>query len=312
MSLTEQIKQKAKDIGFDLVGVTTAEQIERMHVLRFLEWLDDGNAGQMEYMQKNVSKRFTPAKLLAGAISVIVAAINYKREDSGEQKQVKCKTACYGCYEDYHSFIRGKLSELCEYIKEVAGSETKFKVCVDSVPLAEKALAVRGGLGFIGKNHLLVSEELGPSLLLGEIITTVELEADEPIDGGCGDCRGCIDSCPTGALSEDGKFDAGICISYLMIEHKGEIPEEKRAKIGNHIFGCDECIMACPFYKKAPACVNKDFKFFADRADIDPREILAMDEEQFKLRFEGSSIFRTGLANLKRNAEICIENTKKL
>ena len=154
-------------------------------------------------------------------------------------------------------------------MKSFVDAEFKFKICVDSAPLAERALAVRAGLGFIGRNHMLINPELGCQIFLGEIVTTLGLRTDEPTAGDCADCSQCIDACPTGALRSDGQFDASRCINYLTIEHKGPIAPEMAEKIGDRVFGCNECVLVCPYQKDAPACTNKKFKFHGDRAKLE-------------------------------------------
>jgi len=162
---------------------------------------------------------------------------------------------------------------------------------------------------------MLINPELGCRIFLGEIITDLKLPPDEPVASDCADCRKCLNACPTGALRPDGQFDAGRCINYLTIEYKGQIPPGQAEKIGDRLFGCDECIVACPYQKNAPACgargrpvENKQFKFYSDRARIDLREVLNLDAESFDAEFAGSPIKRLGLEGLKRNARICLAN----
>jgi len=174
--------------------------------------------------------------------------------------------------------------------------------------MAERALAVRAGLGFIGRNHMLINPELGCQIFLGEIITDLKLEPDKPFTGDCGGCTKCISSCPTRALRDDGRFDAGKCINYLTIEHKDLIPPELAQKIGDRVFGCDECVLVCPYQKNAPPRANAEFRFYSDRALIYLQEVLALTTEQFAAKFADSPIERAGLDGLRRNAEICLAN----
>jgi epoxyqueuosine reductase len=319
MNLSQEIKCKAIELGFDLVGVTDALPVDARQVKIFAEWLKSGFAGQMAYMHKNMQKRLNPSKLMENARSVIVVGLNYtpaKHElKPPESAEPTGKIAVYARYEDYHSFIKERLRKLLEYIKSLAGAGLKSKICVDSTPLAERALAIRAGLGFIGKNHMLINPELGCRIFLGEIVTDLELSADESIAGDCGGCRKCLDACPTGTLRPDGQFDAGACINYLTIEYKGRIQPEQAEKIGDRLFGCEKCIDVCPYQKNAPARSNKDFKLYCDspgnslrRARIDLHEIMSMDAKSYEAKFGGSPIKRIGLEGLKRNARICLSN----
>jgi epoxyqueuosine reductase len=320
MSLSQDIKHKTIEFGFDLAGVTDASPVDAEQAKIFDEWLRSGYAGQMAYMHRNMQKRLDPAKLMENARSVIVVGLNYE-PPKHEPKPPEAagptgKIAVYAQYEDYHSFIKERLYMLVDYIKSLAGAGVKSKICVDTVPLAERALAVRAGLGFIGKNHMLINPALGCRIFLGEIVTDLKLPTDvgavrePPLPGDCAGCRKCLDACPTGALRPDGQLDAGMCINYLTIEYKGQIPPGLAEKIGDRLFGCEECIAVCPYQKNAPACGNNDFKLYCDRARIDLQEILSMDAESYETKFAGSPIERIGLKGLKRNARICLANTK--
>jgi len=314
MPLTEQIKQKALDLGFDLAGVTDAEPLRPDDINRFLRWLDAGYAGQMTWMHNNIDKRVNPSNLLPGAKSVIVVGLNYKprTEDRGRKtedgKQIMGRIAAFARYDDYHPFIKKQLRKLVDFLIDLAGSGLKFKICVDSTPLLERALAAKAGLGFIGKNHALVNPRLGPQIFLGELITNLTLESDKPIQESCPNCDKCVSACPTGALRKDGSLDAAKCISYLTIESKADIPCDLAPRIGNHLFGCAECLLACPYQQKAPSCANREFIFHADRTRIDLNELLNLTEDRFQTRFADSPIQRPGLARLKYIAAICLKN----
>jgi epoxyqueuosine reductase len=312
MSLAQDIKHKTVELGFDLVGVTDSAPIDAGQAEFFAAWLKSGFAGQMEYMHRNLQKRLSPAKLMEGAQSVIAVGLNYtppklKRGHPGAAAPTGI-VANYALYEDYHRFVKERLRELVVFVNSLVDVELKFKICVDSAPLAERALAVRAGLGFIGKNHMLINPELGCQIFLAEVITDLKLPLDEPVPADCSDCNKCIEACPTGALRADGQFDAGRCISYLTIEHKGPIPPELAGKVADRLFGCDECVLACPYQKDAPACRNRQFRFHRDRAKLDLQEVLALDVESFEAGFADSPIKRLGLEGLKRNARICLAN----
>jgi len=312
MSLSQDIKHKTIELGFDLFGVTDAAPIDAGQAEIFAQWLKSGFAGQMDYMHRNLQKRLNPARLFENAHSVIVVGLNYTppkhKQKPPDTAVPTAKVAGYAQYEDYHPFIKERLYKLSDFIKSFSGSDVKSKICVDSVPLAERALAVRAGLGFIGKNHMLIHPELGCRIFLGEIVTDLKLPPGGPIAGDCAGCRKCIDACPTGALRPDGQFDAGACINYLTIEYKGQIPPELAGKIGDRLFGCDECVAACPYQKRAPACKNRQFKFYHDWARTELQEVLSLSAESFEEKFAESPIKRLGLEGLKRNARICLAN----
>ena len=324
MSPAEYIKQKALDLGFDLVGITDTAPLDNKHFKILTDWLALGCAGRMDYMKKNLDKRTNPAKLLENARSVICVALNYnppmpssslrasqsdaRQSHPQQQAEPMGTVANYARYEDYHSFIKRQLQELVSFVSSAVEDDFKFKICVDSAPLAERALATRAGLGFIGKNHILINPVLGPQLLLGEIITTLKLPVDRPIADSCSNCNNCIKACPTGALTADGRFDANKCISYLTIEYKGRIPDDLAEKIGDRLFGCDQCVLVCPFHKNAPVCKNKQFKFYPDRAKLNLHQILALTKESFETKFTDSPLKRLTLDCLKRNARVCLAN----
>jgi epoxyqueuosine reductase len=314
MGLAGDIKQKGLELGFDAAGVTDTAPIDNEQFKLLTDWVAFGYAGRMNYMRDNLDKRTNPAKLLEGAQSVICVGLNYKppktQKNSPESKCPMGRVANYAQYEDYHQFIKNQLHKLVDFISSVADGKHEFRICVDSVPLAERALAVRAGLGFIGKSHMLINPGLGPQILLGEIITNLKLQTDGPISDTCRSCNKCIEACPTGALRTDGRFDANKCISYLTIEYKGQISADLAEKIGDRLFGCDECVLACPYQENAPVCRNKQFKFYSDRAELDLGLVLDLTEDDFETEFADSPIKRLGLDLLKRNAKICLGNAK--
>ena len=314
--MTQEIKHKAIELGFDLIGITDASPIDNWQTELLSRWLKSGCAAQMSYLHRNFEKRTHPAILLENAQSVICVTLNYKpptqKPKKPEPSVTMGKVASYAQYEDYHPFIKTRLRKLTEFMSSIAGRQHKFKICVDSVPLAERSLAQRAGLGFIGKNHMLINPTLGPQIFLGEIITTIKLSTDKPITENCSNCDKCIRACPTHALAPDGQFDANKCISYLTIEHKGPIIPALAKKTSDRIFGCDECVLACPYQKHAPVYKNKQLKFYNNRTCLDLNRILILTQREFDTEFFDSTIKRSGLERLKRNAQICLENINRM
>ncbi len=312
MNLTESIKNRAFELGFDLVGVTGANPLADEQASYLRRWLDGGFAADMGYMHRNFEKRTNPAELLDGAKSVICTGLSYALDpdernlpDSNEHLG---KIADFALYDDYHVFIRQRLKRLVDFMAESAGrTDLRFKVCVDSVPIAERSFAQRAGLGFIGKNHMLTNRQLGSQIFLGLIVTSLPLDPDESEKAVCQECDKCIRACPTGALTAEG-IDSRKCISYLTIEHKGEIPRELAAKIGDRLFGCDECSGACPFTQNAPPRKNNELRYRPELRHLELEDVMEWDDSELEIKLSGSTVFRTGLSSLKRNAQICLDN----
>ncbi len=305
MSLEQDIQSKALELGLDAVGITDASPIGREHVEHFEAWLHSGCAGPLLYMHRNLEKRIDPGKLMPGARSVIAVALNYKPLGAATaadpmHEQVG-RVAQYAQYEDYHGFIKSLLRELVDFVQRRMDRTHRFKICVDSAPLAEKALAVRAGLGFIGRNHLLIHPQLGPQVLLGELITTLELWPDEPAGGTCAECDLCLKACPTGALRRDGFLDARDCVSCLT-------QYQPSPRIGGWLFGCDECLLACPHRQRAPVCANRQFRRCIEPGKLNLRELMELTPEAFEAGFSDSPMGKAGLEALRRNARICLQN----
>jgi len=308
MSLEQQIKDQALALGFDAVGITDTAPIGAEHVEHLERWLRSGCAGRMEYMHRNLEKRLHPAHLRKGAKSVIVVALNYRptpaQDAGGATSTGTGRVALYAQYEEYHLFIKALLRELAGFICMRTRQQDRFKICVDSAPAAEKALAARAGLGFIGKNHLLIHPQLGPQILLGELLTGVPLQPDQPAEGACLGCNRCLEACPTGALRPDGLLDATRCTSYLTQYGPEDAPI---GSTGDWLFGCDECLCVCPFHEKAPACANRRFRFYPERAKLSLQDLLELTPETFEARFHDSPLRRLGLDGIRCNARRCLE-----
>jgi epoxyqueuosine reductase len=305
MGIEEKIKQEAIDIGFDLVGITDTSPVPLDDQRAFEDFAKSPKAADMSYMRRNVDKRCEPGLLMAGARSVIVVALNYNHQTPPAPKE-SGKVALYARYDDYHRFIKDRLKLLAGFIESLS-PKARYKFCVDTVPVAERRLAQRAGLGFIAKNHMLTNMDLGQNLFLGLILTDIILRPDEPYVGNCGDCDLCIKSCPAGALRGDGSFDASRCLSYLTIESGKPMDSVSGRLAGNRLFGCDTCSQVCPFNSKSPTCSNSEFSYHRQRTHLDLKELLEMSEEEFESAFADSPIKRVKFDILKANARRCLD-----
>ena len=306
------MREKARALGFDACRITSAEPPAQAGE-RLQAWLAEGAQGDMAWMAETFERRTDPRKLMADAKTVVMLGLNYgpagdplaalRRPDVGA-------ISVYARHRDYHDVLKGKLKELASFLAAAARPEkADVKVFVDTAPLMEKPLAARAGLGWQGKHTNLVSREFGSWLFLGAILTNFDLEPDSPESDHCGQCRACLDACPTRAFPAPYRLDARRCISYLSIEHKGPIPHEFRPAIGNRIYGCDDCLAVCPWNKFAAQ--GREAKLAA-RADLDApplAELARLDEASFRSRFAGSPIKRVGRQRFVRNVMIAIGNS---
>jgi len=309
MSLETQIRTKGAELGFDRVGITTAAPLEPLYAAYHTQWLAKGCAARMGWLHRNNDKRFAPAKLLESAQSVICIALNYRPRKDELSNTAALSISRYALYDDYHDFIKSRLFALAAYIQSLCPDQhLKFKACVNAIPLAERALAQRAGLGFIGRNHCLINPDLGVQLWLGELLTTLPLKPDTPLsnDDFCAGCNKCIAACPTGALGRDGSFDARKCLSYLTIEEPEAIDEKIASTVGGRLFGCDACITACPYEKNAPPRANADLRFHSERLNLHPEAVLNWTQTDFDAVCSGSPLQRLGLQRLQRNARLAV------
>jgi epoxyqueuosine reductase len=297
-ALALQIKNRARELGFDLVGITTADSPP--HTREFQRWLAENFHGEMAYMQRGMEKRADLRSILPETRSLIVVGMNYFTENRGP-------IARYARFaRDYHDVLREKLQKLAEFLRELGAQHAK--IYVDTGPILERDLAQRAGIGFIGKHTNLISRKLGNWIFIGEILTDLELPPDSPERAHCGTCRRCMDACPTNAIVAPYKLDARRCISYLTIELKGAIPEEFREKIGARIFGCDDCLEVCPWNRFAKRANESTFSPRADLEQVDLLEFLALDEENFRKKFRGTPIFRIKRRGFLRNVCVALGN----
>ncbi|WP_051080410.1 tRNA epoxyqueuosine(34) reductase QueG [Methylocystis rosea] len=311
-ALEEEIRARALELGFDVCRFARAdvapEQGERLH-----EWLRDGAHGDMDWMRETAERRAAPRALWPEAASLVMLGLNYGPDGDPLASLTKpdCATiSVYARNRDYHDVIKGRLKQLAGFMlkRAVAGDA---KVFVDTAPVMEKPLAQTAGVGWQGKHTNLVSREFGSWLFLGAIFTTLRLEPDPPEHDHCGSCTKCLDACPTAAFPAPYRLDARRCISYLTIEHKGPIPLELRAKIGNRIYGCDDCLAVCPWNKYASA--GREAKLAA-RPEFDApplAELARLDDSAFRALFAGSPIKRIGRDRFLRNVLIAIGNSAR-
>lgn len=309
-ALAAQIRSWAHELGFQAVGISDTDLSTAENGL--LQWLADGYHGSMDYMAKHGTKRSRPAELLPGTLRVISLRMNCMPPDVRDSWQVLAEggrafISRYALGRDYHKVARNRLAKLADKIRaEVAAFDGR--VFIDSAPVMEKELARKAGLGWRGKHSLLLSREHGSRFFLGEIYVNLPLPADEPQQEHCGSCTRCIDICPTQAIIAPYRVDARRCISYLTIELKGSIPIELRALIGNRIYGCDDCQLACPWNNFAQASVEPDFAVRHGLDDVGLIELFAWDEAEFNSKLAGSAISRIGHEQWLRNIAVALGN----
>jgi epoxyqueuosine reductase len=306
-SVENLIKAQAYGLGFDLVGITTLGPMETAE--NFDAWIDKGYAGEMEYLRRGAEKRRDSRLPFDGAISAIVAGLNYGgRETTGP-------VARYARGDDYHDVMTDRLVELHRWLEAEIGQPIRGKPYVDTGPVLERDLARRAGLGWFGKNTNLVNPDLGSFFFIGALVVDINLVADAPFEADrCGRCTRCLDACPTGAFVDERVLDATKCISYLTIEAKGEVPVSLREKLGGLIYGCDICQDVCPWNTRFSQDLREDsFKARESLGSRDARtlaiDILRLDDESFRLAFRGSPMKRAKLRGLKRNAAVALGNT---
>jgi len=315
MSLAETIKREARTLGFDAVGITTVDPFSYTTLLdRLHEWLARGYHGTMAWLARDPSRRADPRLVLPGCRSMLSLGMSYDTGHRATEGQGYGRVARYAWGKDYHVIMGERLERLEASIKALApGAVTR--AYVDTGPVMEKAWAQQAGLGWIGKHSNLVSADHGSWLVLGEILTTLDLTPDEPATDLCGSCSLCINACPTGAIVEPYVVDARRCVSYLTIEYRGpgdSIPEDLKSRMGNHIFGCDDCLDVCPFNLRAGT--DADAAFLPSRGLLAPQlnDLTGLTETQFAERFRGSPIRRAKLVGLRRNVAIAQDNEARV
>jgi epoxyqueuosine reductase len=305
-----ELAARARALGFGELGIAGIEIPEDEQHL--LSWLEAGFHGEMHYMQRHGVMRSRPADLVPGTLRVISVRMDYWPSEARDAWQVLSDPALgyvsrYALGRDYHKIMRKSLARLAEGLVEVIGPYG-YRVCVDSAPVLEKALARDSGLGWIGKHTNLIARDAGSLFFLGEILTDLPLPVDEPATAHCGTCQACLPACPTNAIVAPYRLDARRCISYLTIEHASAIPPELRPALGNRIYGCDDCQLVCPWNKFARDAAHPDFKV---RHGLDaPRlaELFLWTEADFDARMRGSAIYRIGFERWSRNIAVALGN----
>jgi len=310
---SDQIKAFAFRLGFDLVGVTSTDPIAHSDHLH--NYLRNNYQGEMNYLARNIDKRIHPAQLVPSACSVICTALNYYQTNPNNYSRLTSgKIARYAWGTDYHLVVKKKLKQLADFIStQLGGSDCTdhrnhlplLRCFVDTVPLAEKELAARAGLGWIGKNNLLINQQFGSWLVLGEIVTDLPLDHDQPAADQCGDCSRCLDACPTQALVEPRTLDARLCVSYLTIEAKSSLPNNKEKfqnpQVAQWIFGCDLCQNTCPFNQNTPP--TKEPEFQPRHYSLKPEQLLKMSHPEFEKHFANSPLLHADWNHLRQLAK---------
>ena len=303
--LSAYIKQEAASLGFAACGIAPSARLKE-DANHLNNWLKKGFHAAMDYMQKHAELRANPEMLVENAKSVIVFLYNYYPSEMMDENSPYLISA-YAYGQDYHEVIREKLNILSSKLKEQI-PDISIRGFVDSAPVLERAWATRAGLGWIGKNSMLISKKNGSYFFICELITDLELEYDQPMGGNyCGDCSRCMDACPTGAITDLKTVDANKCISYLTIENKGEIPEVFKGHYEKWIFGCDICQLVCPWNRFSSPHQEAAFDPPAILLELQKKDWDNMDNEQYKILFKKSAVKRAKFAGLKRNIEFLSE-----
>jgi epoxyqueuosine reductase len=311
--MKEELAGLARTLGFHALGVAhVALDADERHLN---DWLARGFHGEMHYMERHGTKRSRPQELSPGTVSCISVRMNYWPAGARSARQVLDDPALgyvsrYALGRDYHKLMRRALARLAEALAARIGP-FGYRVCVDSAPLLEKALARDAGLGWIGAHTNLIARDAGSYFFLGEILTDVPLPADTPASAHCGTCSACIPACPTQAIIAPQQLDARRCIAYLTIEHPGSIPEALRPAIGNRIYGCDDCQLVCPWNKFAEAASHPDFKVRHALDATRLTDLFAWTAREFDERMRGSAIYRIGYERWSRNIAVALGNAPR-
>lgn len=317
--LSNEIKAKAESLGFFACGIAQAAPVEDGVAKRVRAWIDHGCHADMYYMRDNLDKRLNPCLLVPGTKSIVSVALNYapRRYMPADQWHI----AAYAYREDYHDVVKNKLRALATHFnfKEIRMSDTiaetdgevHFRAFCDTAPVLERYWATRAGLGFIGKNQQLIIPKAGSMFFLGELFLDIELEYDKPMLRHCGRCTACIEACPAGALSTHNSLDANKCLSYQTIENRGEITEQVAEQMGNTIYGCDKCLLACPWNKLAKPNTVQEFAPKQELMEMTNDKWEKLTEEDYRRIFKKSAVKRAKYSGLMRNIQAVASSRKK-
>ena len=311
--LASVVKGLAAEVGFDCCGIAPTAPIQRRDYLA--AWLARGFAGSMEYMHEYFNSRADPSVMVRGAKSVIVVAQLYHQRPPTEPHigtPPTGRVASYAWGEDYHDVLRRKLRLLVERLRVAYGQPFEARICVDTAPIVERELAAAAGIGWIGKNTMVLNRELGSYFFLGSVVTTLDIAPDQPVADHCGTCTACLDACPTEAFPQPYEMDASRCISYLTIEHRGDISKPFQEMMGEWVFGCDVCQEVCPFNRHAPLTREPRYTVRppAPRPVLD--DLLRWSNDDYRQQLRGSAMKRAKLDMLQRNARIAKANLTAL
>ena len=307
LSREEIVKNIALDVGFSLVGIASVEPHARANDV-YANWIAAGMHGDMAYLERHRPLREDAQSLLTGARSAVCVALNYYQDVEREQRSMdgsdgRGRFSVYVHGEDYHAVMSRMLAELERRLK-LAFPDAATRACCDIQPISDRSMALRAGIAWLGKNSNVISPKFGSWIFLGEVLTTLDLEADAPLETLCGKCTRCIDACPTGALDTPFVLDARRCISYLTIEKRGEIEAELASKIGIDVYGCDTCQSVCPFNRVAIDSLVFHREDRSPLIDMSLEELSVISDEDFREKTQGSAIRRTKADGIRRNARL--------
>ncbi|HSR49881.1 MAG TPA: tRNA epoxyqueuosine(34) reductase QueG [Acidobacteriota bacterium] len=305
-NLTAQIRREAAALGFDAVGCAPVDQVPQE---RLREWLRRGYQGQMAYMERNTEKRLDPSLIVPGACSVLSLGLNYRHNYRLPYDQrEKAAISRYASGDDYHDVLWERLPRLLDAIQKLEPA-ARGRYYVDTGPVMDKHWAVQSGLGWLGKHTNVLSRQAGSWFFLGEIILNIELDYDQPVTDHCGSCRACLEACPTDAIVEEYLVDARLCISYLTIELREDIPESLRPALGNLVFGCDICQDVCPWNSKAPLSTVEAFAPRPENRAPDLKQLSRLTPQDFSRRFRKSPVKRSKWRGFMRNVAVAMGNS---